>query len=96
MAAMPPASPDASPRGSVSEDGDAHPGMPRWVKAAVAVVLVLVVVLVIGRLTGVEHGPGLHGGDGQTPASQVSEDGATPPAGVEGHQPPPGVEHGQP
>jgi len=66
------------------------------VKAAVAVVLVLVVVLVIGRLTGVEHGPGLHGGDGQTPASQVSEDGATPPAGVEGHQPPPGVEHGQP
>ena len=96
MAAMPPASPDASPRGSVSEDGDAHPGMPRWVEAAIAVVLVLVVVLVIGRLTGVEHGPGLHGGDGQTPASQVSEDGATPPAGVEGHQPPPGVEHGQP
>jgi hypothetical protein len=104
MADAPPAS-DAPPNGSASSGGDGHPGMPRWVKAAIAVVLVLVVVLAIGKLAGVEHGPGMHGGSGQTPASQVSEGGTTPPAGAEGntlpadaegHAPPPGVDHGQP
>ena len=57
-----------------------HPGMPRWVKAAIAVVLVVVVVLVVGKLTGVEHGPGMHGGSG----------------GAEGHTAPPGLGHGAP
>ena len=95
----------AASAGAASGGRDPHPGMPRWVKAAIAVVLVLVVVLVVGKLVGVNHGPGMHGGNGQTPASQVGEDGATPPAGVEGHTPPAGAEghtppagidHGQP
>ena len=100
MADLPPTPSDASagaaPAGAASAGRDAHPGMPRWVKAAIAVVLVLVVVLVIGKLVGVDHGPGMHGGKGQTPASRVSEDGAAPPAGAEGHTPPPGIDHGQP
>ena len=67
--------------------------MPRWVKGSIALVLVLVVVLVIGKLAGVEHGPGMHDGSGQTPPSQVGEDGTAP---SDGHTPPPGVDHGQP
>ena len=70
--------------------------MPRWVKAAIAVVLALVVALIIGKVAGVEHGPGMHGGSGQTPAPRVTEDGQTPPPGAEGHTPPPGVDHGRP
>jgi hypothetical protein len=66
--------------------------MPRWVKAATAVVLVLVVVLMIGKLAGVEHGPSMHGGGGETPATRVTDDGASPPAGSEGHSPPAGAE----
>ena len=99
MAELPPTPSDAA-AGSVSSGAtaagrDSHPGMPRWIKAAIAVVLVLVVVLVIGKLVGADHGPGMHGGNGQTPPSQVSEDRATPPAGAEGHAPPAGVDHGQ-
>ena len=110
MTDPPPAPADAQSAGSASTGAasagrDSHPGMPRWVKAAIAVVLVLVVVLVIGKLVGVDHGAGMHDGNGQTTASQVSEDGATPPAGAEGrtppagaegHTPPPGIDHGQP
>lgn len=94
MADLPHIPSDAASTGSAA-DQDSHPGMPRWVKAAVAVVLVLVVALVIGKLAGVDHGPGRHGGDGQTPASQVGESGRTP-AGAGGHTPPPGLDHGQP
>ncbi len=105
MADLPPTPSDAPAARSASVGGDSHPGMPRWVKGAIVVVVVLVVVLVVGKLAGVEHGPGMHGGGGQTPASQVSEDGTTPaageeghrpPTGAEGHTPPPGVDHGQP
>ena len=104
MADLPPTPSDARTAGAASAERGSHPGMPRWVKAAIAVVLVLVVVLVIGKLAGVEHGPGMHGGNGKTPASQVSKDEATPGAGAEqntppaadGHTPPPGVDHGQP
>ncbi len=35
-------------------------GMPRWVKVFLIVLLVLVLALVISRLAGVSHGPGLH------------------------------------
>ena len=37
-----------------------HPGAPRWVKVAGIVVFVLIVVLVVSKLAGVEHGPGRH------------------------------------
>jgi hypothetical protein len=45
--------------------------MPRWVKVFVIIVGVLLLLLVIGRLTGVggEHGPGRHG-----PGAQVPDD----------------------
>jgi hypothetical protein len=42
------------------------PGMPRWVKASLAIALVFVLLLVIGQVTGIggEHGPGRHSGGG--------------------------------
>ena len=92
MADSPPAPSDGPIVGAASGTGRSHPGMPRWVKAAIAAVLVLTGVLVIGKVAGVEHGPGMHGGDDRPPASQVGEDAA----GAEGHMPPPGVDHGQP
>ena len=103
MAELPPASARAGAAAS-GEGGGVHPGMPRWVKAAIVVVLVVVVVLVIGKLAGVEHGPGMHGGNGQAPASEVSDDGTTPSdaggpsmsGGAGGHRPPPGADHGAP
>lgn len=46
---------------------EAPPGMPRWVKVSAVVVLVVALaLLVIMALTGVEHGPGLHTGTGDT------------------------------
>lgn len=39
-----------------------YAGMPAWVKAILAVVAVLVLVVVVARLSGVEHGPGRHAG----------------------------------
>ncbi len=45
----------------------APPGMPRWVKIFLIVVVALAVAFVVTRLLGVEHGPGLHGGGGATP-----------------------------
>ena len=59
-------------------------GPPRWVKVLVAAVLVLVLALVISKLAGVDHGPGMHGGDSD--AAPTTHTG--PPAGVEGHVPP--------
>lgn len=50
---------------SDSERNDDHqeasPGMPRWVKVSVVVVLIVAAVLVVVMaLSGGEHGPGLH------------------------------------
>ncbi len=39
-----------------------RPPTPRWVKAIVIIGLVLLLVLLVGLLTGVSHGPGMHGG----------------------------------
>jgi hypothetical protein len=39
-----------------------RPPTPVWVKAIAIVGVVIVLVLVIGLLTGVNHGPGMHGG----------------------------------
>ena len=36
-------------------------GMPGWVKAFVAVAIVLAALAVVSLLTGGEHGPGRHG-----------------------------------
>ena len=50
---LPPEQPTAGP-----------PGVPGWVKALGVVLLLIVVVLVVSRLAGVEHGPGRHSGVG--------------------------------
>lgn len=40
-----------------------RPPTPRWLKLLVGVgLLIVVVVIVVSLLTGVSHGPGLHGG----------------------------------
>lgn len=59
-------------------------GMPRWVKAFLLVGLLLVLLFVVGKVTGVgdEHGPGRHGG-GDEPSSVEDDD--------DGHQSP--VDH---
>jgi len=45
------------------ERSSVPPGMPRWVKMSLVVVLILAVVLVVVMaLSGGEHGPGLHTG----------------------------------
>lgn len=74
-----------------------YPGTPRWVKVFGIVVIVLVLLFVIMKLTGVggEHGPGRHtpsGGGGDAPPSSVIEarapfggnSGGTPPEGGHG------------
>ena len=51
----------------VSANRESPPRMPRWVKVFVIIGLVLVVLLVIGLLTGA-HGPGRH-----MPSSSVTQ-----------------------
>ncbi len=55
-------------------DGAPVSGMPRWVRVALLIVVVLVLLFVAGKIAGVggDHGPGRHGGDG-TP-SLVDDD----------------------
>jgi hypothetical protein len=52
-------------------------GMPRWVKVFIVVAIVLVLALLVSRLLGVEHGPGLHsppgGTGGQTAPQEVEQ-----------------------
>ena len=51
---------EPSPR--TDADRGVPPGMPRWVKVTAMVVGLLVLLFVIGQVTGVggEHGPGRH------------------------------------
>jgi hypothetical protein len=60
---------------------------PRWVKVFGIIVLVVAVLFVGLKVTGLggNHGPGRHGGGGGTPPSSISQDG--------GHTPPPGMGH---
>lgn len=48
-------------------DGGPVSGMPRWVRVALIIVLVLVLLFVVGKVAGVggDHGPGRHGGGGR-------------------------------
>ncbi|MBA2383013.1 MAG: hypothetical protein H0V73_12965 [Chloroflexi bacterium] len=40
-----------------------RPPTPRWVKAiAIVALLIFILVLVVGLLGGMSHGPGMHGG----------------------------------
>jgi hypothetical protein len=47
---------------SPEKDAQRRPPTPVWVKVIGIVGLVIVLVIVIGLLTGVNHGPGMHGG----------------------------------
>lgn len=46
--------------GCMSEPRDAPPRMPGWVKWPGLVLAVLILLLVVARILGVEHGPGMH------------------------------------
>lgn len=52
----------------------APPRMPRWVKIAVMVVGLLLLLVLVLRLTGIagEHGPGMHASTGQLPLRAVT------------------------
>ena len=52
-------------------------GMPRWVKVFLIVGLALVLLVLVGKVTGVGggHGPGRHGGGDDTPSSVVDKSG---------------------
>ena len=72
------------PDTGVRPTADRPPSTPRWVKVSgtiVGVLVLLFVILLILRLTGVgpvagAHGPGMHGGGGgDTPPTSVREDG---------------------
>ena len=80
--------PEAEPQDadvSVAEDVGTRAGMPRWVKVSLIAALVIVLLFVVAKVTGLggDHGPVRHGGD-DTPSSVVEED--------SGHRPP--VDHG--
>jgi hypothetical protein len=40
--------------------GPGPTGMPRWVKVFLIIAIVLAAALIVSRLAGVQHGPGLH------------------------------------
>lgn len=71
-----------------------YPGAPRWAKVFGIIALVLVLLFIIVKFTGVggPHGPGRHmpSGDtgGNTPASSVTEDPTPSGGGIGDHTPP--------
>jgi hypothetical protein len=71
-----------SPRKAAAADETA--GTPRWVKVAGIVVLVLVVVFVVLKLTGLggSHGPGRHAPGADAPRGHTG-----PPSGVTHSEP---------
>jgi len=65
----PPPYPDTDDDTGVGAGRAPTTGMPRWVKVFLIIAIVLVLALVISRLLGIQHGPGLH----------------SPPGGLGGH-----------
>ena len=88
MAELPPDS-DARDEIEPTPAAGPAPGMPRWVKVSLLIVVALIALFVALRLTGLggQHGPGRHFGPGQ-------DGGQTPSSSVGGHRPPPGMDHG--
>ena len=72
---MTPAEPDHRRDAGPAPGGP--PPMPRWVKAFIAAVLILVVLFLVSMLLGVEHGPGRHatGGGSVAAVAPVQEAG---------------------
>jgi len=66
----PRATPD--PAGDAA-DGGPVTGMPRWVRVALIIVLVLALLIVVAKVGGEgDHGPGRHGGDGKQQTMTVA------------------------
>ena len=59
---MPPVESDRHRKADPAPSGP--PPMPRWVKAFIAAVVILVLLFVASLLLGVEHGPGRHASGG--------------------------------
>jgi hypothetical protein len=69
-----PRQPRATGSDAAAGDRPPYPGMPRWVKVSGIIVIVLALLVAIILATGVggDHGPGRHGGGGNTPRPAVS------------------------
>lgn len=74
----------ADPEPSDSEDDE--PGMPRWAKIGVIITVIVVLVLVIGKAAGIEHGAGQHSSSDKTKTETTnsSDAGHKPPVGGHG------------
>lgn len=69
---------------SPDDSAELEPGMPRWAKAGAIVAVVIMLVLVIGKVAGIEHGPGRHSSDTtKSEPTKSSDAGHKPP--VDGH-----------
>ena len=64
---------------NVGADRASTAGMPRWVKVSLIIGLALVLLFLVGKVTGLggEHGPGRHGAGAETRSSVLDEDGVT-------------------
>ena len=64
-----PRQPRATETDSQLADRAPYPGTPRWVKVSgiIAIVLALLVAIILITGVGGGHGPGRHGGEGDTP-----------------------------
>ena len=83
--ADPPRRPDTA---GVGADGASPPGMPRWVKLSLILVVVLVLLVAIVMLiAGGGHGPSRHAPGIQMPPSSVTADLALSGGGLEGRAP---------
>lgn len=47
-------------RQQLDDDGPVYTGMPTWLKAFLAAIAVLIIVLLVATWLGGEHGPGRH------------------------------------
>jgi hypothetical protein len=68
---------DTDDESGVGPDGESKPGMPRWVKVSLIIVIAVLVLLVVLMFTGVfggGHGPGQFGPGRHIPG------GGTPPS----------------
>ena len=82
--AGPPRNPEPGEDPGVGTDRGSPPRMPRWVKWPAIIIGVLILVLIVLRLTGFEHGPGRHTPGGDAPPASVAPGGGHAPAGGHG------------
>ena len=75
--AEPPASVGAGDEAGSGPGRGSSTGTPRWVKVSGIIALAVVLLFLGAKLTGLggDHGPGRHGGGGNTPSTVVEEHG---------------------